>query len=546
MPQITKTIIGGAGSGKTSRLMAEIDDAAARYGGIEAVGFSSMTRAARAEAVSRASRAFGVSEADLSRDGWFRTLHGVCYAALGVSSSSMIADGPAAESWLHDEVFPGLAFGPGSNPATVGFRRKVTPDVAIDVWDYARNSVITLAEACKFHRVPVAKVLPLVDRYETAKRVAGKIDFVDLMMQFVGCVYPAISENPKRVAPRGECPEVRVWLFDESQDMNRLCDIVARRLAATPSVEKVILCGDPFQSIFGFAGSSSRWMLRWNSDREIMPTSHRCPSRILEAGESRLRKLKAGEYWDRKIAASRDGGDLCSIRSIRGLVSAIDPADDWLLVARSNYQAKKLADEAEYAGIPWAWTSETADDHSAAIRAGFKAAVDLERGRSISRQDVESLFAAIPTLAAGERLWQHGAKSAFAIAKHEPGARFSRDDLANIGATEKLVSALGGPDWPTIAKKGAAAWRRRVAQYGEQLTSNPRVRIGTVHSVKGAEADNVGILYAPTARSVTAQSKSREIYNEERRIEYVAITRARKTVLACYPPRTGLGPGKLW
>ena len=34
MPQITKTIIGGAGSGKTSRLMAEIDDAAARFGGI--------------------------------------------------------------------------------------------------------------------------------------------------------------------------------------------------------------------------------------------------------------------------------------------------------------------------------------------------------------------------------------------------------------------------------------------------------------------------------------------------------------------------------
>ena len=38
-------IIGGAGSGKTSRLMEEIDAAAARYGGIDAVGFSSMTRA---------------------------------------------------------------------------------------------------------------------------------------------------------------------------------------------------------------------------------------------------------------------------------------------------------------------------------------------------------------------------------------------------------------------------------------------------------------------------------------------------------------------
>lgn len=545
MPQTTTTIIGGAGSGKTSRLMAEIDDAAARYGGIEAVGFSSMTRAARSEAASRASKAFKVPEADLSRDGWFRTLHGVCYAALGAHSSALVSGDRDTERWLRDEVFPGLTFGPGSTPS-FGFRRKVTPDVAIDVWAYARNSVTTLAEACKFHRVPIAKVLPLVDRYETAKRVAGKIDFVDLMQRFVGCSYPTIDGEPKRVAPQGECPEVRVWLFDESQDMNRLCDIVARRLAATRSVEKVVLCGDPFQSIYGFAGSSSKWMLRWKSEKEIMPVSHRCPERILDAGEGRLRRLKGGEYWDRQIAAAHPDGDLCSVRSIRGLVAAIDPTDEWLLIARSNHQAQKLADEAEHAGVPWAWTAEIDDDHTAAIRAGFKAAIDLERGRSISPHDVENLFAAIPTLSGGERLWNHGAKSAFAIATHEPGTRFSRNDLASIGATERLVSALAGPAWPSIAKKGAAVWRRRVAQYGEELAANPKVRIGTIHSVKGAEADNVGILHAPTHRSVTAQTKSREIWNEERRIEYVAITRARKTVLACYPPRTGFGPGRLW
>ena len=52
MPDILR-LIGGAGTGKTSRLMQEIDRALGLYG-IEQFGFSTMTRAARSVAVGRA------------------------------------------------------------------------------------------------------------------------------------------------------------------------------------------------------------------------------------------------------------------------------------------------------------------------------------------------------------------------------------------------------------------------------------------------------------------------------------------------------------
>ncbi len=52
MPDILR-LIGGAGTGKTSRLMQEIDRALGLYG-IEQIGFSTMTRAARSVAVGRA------------------------------------------------------------------------------------------------------------------------------------------------------------------------------------------------------------------------------------------------------------------------------------------------------------------------------------------------------------------------------------------------------------------------------------------------------------------------------------------------------------
>lgn len=544
-PKEVVRIIGGAGSGKTSRLMAEIDAAATRYGGLDAVGFSSMTRAARAEAVSRAAKAFGAAEGELTREGWFRTLHGVAFASLGVSSGSVLADDARGEAWLREEAFPGHSWGPPAGTQIVT-RRKVTPDVAINVWTFARSCVAPLAAACKFFGVPFAKVAPLADQYETAKRVHGLVDFPDLMMQFVGCRYPTIGDRPARVDPRGETPDVAVWLFDESQDMSRLCDLVARRLASTESVERVVLVGDPFQSIFGFAGSSSRWMMGWPARQEIMPTSHRCPRQILEAGEGRLRHLKAGEYWDRGIAASRDGGTLASTPSIRNMLAGVNAGDEWLLLARSNYQAKKIADEADRAGIPWTWTRGESDDTLAVRRAGFRAAVMLERGGSIEPHWVEALFAAIPTVSAGVRLWDHGAKSRFAVQQREPGARFSRADLPALGATPELAAAFSGSGWVSLARDGATRYRDTAARHGEELAERPRVKIGTIHSVKGFEADNVGILHAPTAASVKQQRRSREIYNEERRIEYVAITRARARVVACYPPCTGTGSRRLW
>jgi len=538
-------IIGGAGSGKTSRLMAEIDEAAARHGGIDAVGFSSMTRAARSEAVGRAARAFGVTETDLSRDGWFRTLHGVCYASLGMAAASMVTDDLKSETWLREEVFADHSFGGGSNVA-FGYRRKVTPDVAIDVWNYARNSVIPLRLACAFHRVPLAKVSPLVERYESAKRIHGRHDFPDLMLEFVGCRYPTVTSDPVRVEPRGDCPPLAVWLFDESQDMNRLCDLVARRLASEESVERVVICGDPFQSIFGFSGSSAKWMMRWPAEQEIMPVSHRCPADILAAGEGRLRRLKGGEYWDRGIQAARPGGSLESTPSVRNLLSRVEPTEDWLLIARSNYQAKKMADEADRAGIPWQWTKECESETDITARAGFRAAVALERGSHVTPGEIESLFTVIPSQAGGERLWKHGSKSQFAITQWPAGKRFAVSDLEEIGATPALSAALASPQWTSIAKAGAEKYRRLAAKHGDKLTAMPRVRIGTIHSVKGAEADNVGILYAPTDRSVKQQRKSREVFNEERRIEYVAVTRAKRRLVACYPPRTGFGPGRLW
>ena len=73
-------ILGGAGCGKTACLMGIMDEHL-RLGHCSpfTTGFVTFTRAARREASERAAAAHGLSPEDLEQDGWFRTVHSICY-----------------------------------------------------------------------------------------------------------------------------------------------------------------------------------------------------------------------------------------------------------------------------------------------------------------------------------------------------------------------------------------------------------------------------------------------------------------------------------
>jgi len=62
------------------------------------------------------------------------------------------------------------------------------------------------------------------------------------------------------------------------------------------------------------------------------------------------------------------------------------------------------------------------------------------------------------------------------------------------------------------------------------LASSPRIRVGTVHSVKGMEADNVAFL-TTIGRRVEQGMEDEPQHDEEQRIAYVAVTRARRNLM---------------
>jgi superfamily I DNA/RNA helicase len=58
-----------------------------------------------------------------------------------------------------------------------------------------------------------------------------------------------------------------------------------------------------------------------------------------------------------------------------------------------------------------------------------------------------------------------------------------------------------------------------------------------VHSVKGQEAAKVIVLSSVGRRIRESEENSQERHDEERRIEYVAVTRAKQKLIVAHDPR---------
>jgi len=67
---------------------------------------------------------------------------------------------------------------------------------------------------------------------------------------------------------------------------------------------------------------------------------------------------------------------------------------------------------------------------------------------------------------------------------------------------------------------------------GEKLTQEPRIKISTIHSIKGGEADNV-VLCTDMAYRTWEEYQNNE--DDEARVWYVAVTRTKSNLFILSP-----------
>jgi DNA helicase-2/ATP-dependent DNA helicase PcrA len=76
---------------------------------------------------------------------------------------------------------------------------------------------------------------------------------------------------------------------------------------------------------------------------------------------------------------------------------------------------------------------------------------------------------------------------------------------------------------------------RACIRRGERVDAKPRIRISTIHTAKGAEATNVMLMTDYPSKAVNSVRKGIHSEDDEARVFYVGLTRAKKELHLIHP-----------
>jgi superfamily I DNA/RNA helicase len=534
--------IGGAGTGKTTRAIGILEKAMDRpeVGRNPLVlGFSSFTRAARQEAAGRAAVAWGMNPADLERHGWFRTCHSVAYRVLGVSKGEVIAGNKEDDKWVSEALGSDVASCMDEDDG--GVRLYAGDPVAaasLNYWSLARNLVVplrTVVEADADPNAPSAdEVVKRIEMYEAAKRLESRMDFTDMLCRFVGLRHNP-EDGPITVDPDGVIPhEVVGWIFDEAQDASKLLDMACRRLVTGDSCKWAWLLGDPYQVLYSWAGASSDHFLGWDAAKQhIAEKSWRCAPPIMAVGERCLQRLP--DYWDRGIKPADHDGKVVESENFEDDLQDLDPNVETLVVARTNRNVSRIQHILEDLGMPHRRVK--AKDGAYNRDLGMGGLWSLQHGEAITGDQWSCVLEMLPTKTTDGRVWlERGSKAKWSKGQKDAFDRIYPEDLTLLGATDHLRDAITSGAWSGLPD-GGTKWVRAAKRFGVEAVSKPKIRIGTVHSVKGQEASKVILLTSVGGRIRQSEEDDPVRFAEERRIEYVACTRAKHELVIAHDPR---------
>ena len=355
--------------------------------------------------------------------------------------------------------------------------------------------------------------------YERAVRASGGVDFDDLVVRALGCLAadPALLDRWRA--------RTATLLVDEAQDLDRTQLELALTMAAPAN--NVFLVGDDDQCIYGWRLADVRRVLGLAADlpglrRVDLETNYRCPPVVVERAR-RLVEHNTERFVKRILPGSRAGGRL---------VLAPDAADDTVRIGRA---VRAWPDD----GSTRAVLARTNRELLAAIVAALDLDIPFrapDLTLPIEDPRLDGLLDRLDAEPAGESLLLAIGRVRAAVIAEDTGVS---TEAADGPTRADLATALLGwaPSHADAAGLRAAIGHRREA-LARLRSDAAALTLATAHGTKGLEWDHVTVLADgfPGRRSVSDATEPARALEEERRLAYVAWTRARRSLTLLFDP----------
>ncbi|MER3389442.1 MAG: ATP-dependent helicase [Microcella sp.] len=382
--------------------------------------------------------------------------------------------------------------------------------------DYARVAHARTLPA----QLSVDAMVALHQRYEDLKDERKQIDFEDVLLATAGMI-----ENEPRVAEQVR-EQYRFFVVDEYQDVSPLQhDLLSLWLGGR---RELCVVGDASQTIYSFAGATSDYLVRFGSEypeaRVVRLEENYRSSAPIVTLANRLMRGRPGALT---LHAATEGARSGSTP----LVSAhVDDAAEAASIAQSI--AQRIADGIPPESIAVLYRINT---QSIALEAALrrfevpvqsransrffdqqevKQAILLLRGASISVVD-EPLFKSVSDVLRGLG-W-----------RQDPPEGGGAERVAWESLNALLGLAEEAPPGTTLADFVRELQRRQQQQHEP---TRQAVTLSTLHAAKGLEWDVVYIAGLSEGLVPITFAHGLEAVDEERRLLYVGITRARRAL----------------
>ena len=460
-------VVGPPGTGKTRRLLNEVQRYVDKGVSLKKIGYFAFTRKAAGEARDR----FLKVKTELTKKDikYFQTLHSLAFNTLGLKEENVMQD-------LNYKVIG----------ETCGIQIKYA-SYETNNWNGIFSSDSEYLSLINLARVKQISVMDQLDLNEHLSKIErDKLDAIEKEIKSYKDVYGLIdfTDMIQKFLDKNVTPDFDVIFVDEAQDLSLIQWAMINKIEKDTNCD-VWVAGDDDQAIFGWAGADVDSFINYDAKEIPLKQSERVPSIIQEVALNVITRIEENRI-DKEYFPKSETGEIFE----RYRLSDIDMSTgDWLILTRTKSLLKSVPTYLKKKGLFF----NTAQGNSI----GKSLYVDTQHWSSLQKKIT------IPDIQI-QRIKER-IKGPMNLS------------LKWYDAFDKLPESQ-------------ITYMQLLLLNGEDPTKEARIKVSTIHGAKGGEATNVILFLNHTSNTLKGAKKSAAKQDEEYRVWYVGITRSMKNL----------------
>ena len=332
---------------------------------------------------------------------------------------------------------------------------------------------------------------------ESYKKQTGMIEYSDMIKQFV---------------EKDKCPPLDVVFLDEAQDLNPLQWDMFFYIES--KCKRSYIAGDDDQTIYTFQGADENIFINLQGEKDPRIESRRVPRSVHKVAMSILENI------DNRMIKDWKPRDAEGKVFYNQYIDNIDfSSGNWMILARTNKMLYPIRDH--LTSLNLRFDSKINDLLPNSLLKVYRTWIRLNEGATVGGEEARSIYEYL------SYKLKH-VKRGFSEGKSLENIDYvDLDDLRMDHGLEIYGS------WEQLnIPEESKLYIKSLLTNGDDLFNKPRIKVSTIHSVKGEECDNV-VLFTDLERVI--YESARRNPNPEHRLFFVGVTRTKENLYIMQP-----------